>query len=171
MSLASQTEVKLSERHIAQLSSEYLADGVSQDRFAIREVTIVAEQLRAVVEMTGYGVSKTDQGGYHLTAPSVFRFLGQLLVIHGQVYFGLGETKAVEVWVKEHAMKHLAPVRDPCGIAVEGAIRGVRRARSNPAMIGVRYEFTVSEGAVTGEATAFFDLTPFPAVLATLQLP
>ncbi len=170
MSSAMLAPLALSQQQIQNLSSEYLTQGVHQDHFQISELSIAAEQLEGIIEMTNYGVSRTDEGGYHLTAPSVFRFLGQLLVIHGQIFFNLGETKMVEVWVKEHNMKHVAPVRDPRSIQVKGTIRGIRQARSNPAMIGVNYEFAVNEGAVQATATAFFDLSPFPEALASLQL-
>lgn len=170
MLAAAQNRVTLSSQQIAQLSSEYLSDGVYQDSFAISELTIADSTLEAKIEMTQFAVSKTDNGGYHLTAPSIFRFVGQILIIHGQVFFKLGDTKTVEVWVKDHSMKHVAPVRDPRLIRVKGVLQGLRRARSNPAMIGVRYEFVVNDGAVLGEATAFFDLSAHPEALASLSI-
>lgn len=171
ISQASPQKIKLSPQEIQQLSSEYLTQGVFQDHFAIRDLCVQGEEMEALIEMTGFGISETDVGGYHLTAPSIFRFLGQILIIHGQKFFSLGDTKAVEVWVKEHTMKHKSPIRDPRAIVVKGGIRGVRRAQSNPAMIGVEYTFTVNDGAVLGSAKAFFDLTPFPSALAALQIP
>lgn len=165
----SQPPKRLTEAQIASLSSDYLTQGVFQDSFAIRSVDITGPQLDALIEMTHFGVSPTDLGGYHLTAPSLFRFLGQLLVIHGQVYLNLGDQKKVEVWVKEHTMKHVAPVRSPQNITVQGTIEGMRRAYSHPGMVGFKYRFLVNGGAVKGEACAFFDLTPFPHVLSTLS--
>ena len=153
---------------IEALSSDYLTQGVFQDSFAIRSVEIDGNRLSAQIDMTQFGVSPTDRDGYHLTAPSVFRFLGQLLVIHGQVYLNLGDHKKVEVWVKEHSMKHVRPVRSPQGIQVQGSIESMKKAHSNPAMIGFHYVFDINEGAVRGEARAFFDLTPFPEILSGL---
>lgn len=164
------TTFTLSPEQISQLSSEYLTNGVYQDSFAIKQIAIDDKQLEAIIDMTSCGVSKTDRDGYHLTAPTIFRFLGQLLVIHGQIYFDLGETKTVEVWVKEHTIKHRKPIRDTNHIPVACAIRGVRAAHSNPEMVGIIYEITVADGAVLGEATAFFDLSRFPAALAKLAL-
>jgi hypothetical protein len=163
-----QPPLSLSESQIASLSSDYLTQGVFQDSFAIRSVEICGIQLDATIDMIEFGVSPTDKGGYHLTAPSVFRFLGQLLVIHGQVYLNLGEQKTVEVWVKEHTMKHVAPIRSPKNIRVQGKIDHMRKAHSQPSMVGFNYDFLVNGGAVKGSACAFFDLSPFPHILSKM---
>jgi hypothetical protein len=167
---AQQNPTTLSPSQISSLSSEYLRQGVYQDNFEIYQATVQDDKLQALVKMTQFAISPTDQGGYHLTAPTIFRFLGQLLIIHGHVFFSLGLEKKVEVWVKEHTMKHLAPVRDPHTITVHGQMKGTKRARSNPAMIGTRYEFSINEGAVVGEALAFFDLASYPKILENLAL-
>src|SRR4051794_40586356 len=97
----------LSRTEIETLSSPYLADGVYQDRIAIHAVRVSGSHLTATVAVTDFGISPTDRGGYHLTAPTVFRMVGQVVVIHGHALLNL-TAKEVEVWVKEHSMKHRA---------------------------------------------------------------
>jgi hypothetical protein len=138
------------------LSSSYLSDGAFQDSFAIKSLALSNTRIEGTLAMESFGVSVTDDGGYHLTAPTVFRMVGQLVVIHGHWLLGLKQ-KSVEVWVKDHSMKHRKPLRDSQSIRISVAVSNPRVARSNLNMIGLTYLLTLDGGAVVGEATAFFD--------------
>ena len=99
-----------------------------------------------------------DAGGFHLTAPTVFRMAGQLVVIHVHWLAGLPE-KAVEVWVRDHQMSHRRPSRDPGRVAVTMALRAARGASRHPGMLRVEYEATVEGGDVVGRTVTYADFS------------
>ena len=160
--------MRLSGTALDPLLSAYLTDGVHQDSFRIDSIDVDGPDATAKCRMTSAAVSKTDSGGFHLTAPTVFRMAGQLLVVHGQVLFGF-ESKQVEVWVKEHALKHRRPVRHAEGIEVRARITSWRTGFKNPEMFGFSYEVTIEDDAVVGHGQAFFDLGAVPDAASRIE--
>jgi hypothetical protein len=149
----------LSNREIRQLSSEYLNVGAFQDSFEVKSAVVSSQYIDATVRMSSFGISLTDAGGYHLTAPTVFRMVGQLIVIHGHWLLGL-EKKSIEVWVKDHYMKHRKPVRNFENIDIKIKVANPVQARGMSTMYGLEYEISIGAKAVIGNASAFFDTSP-----------
>ncbi len=146
----------LSTTQIQALSSEYLAKGAFQDDFEIKSVEIEGKKLRARLKMTSFGISPSDTEGYHLTAPTVFRMVAQLVVIQGHEFLGFTQ-KTLEVWVREHYFKHRRPIRDPNEILLDLEISDIVPSPVNPDMLGFHFKMGINKNAVAGHGSAFFD--------------
>lgn len=147
------------------LMSRYLTDGVHQDRFSLQDIDLQGAAAHGRFALDSFGVSPEDAGGFHLTAPTVFRMAGQLVVIHVHWLAGLQE-KAVEVWVRDHQMSHRRPSRDPARVVVTMALRSARSAMRNPGMLRVEYEATIEDGDVVGRTVTYADFGHHPEALA-----
>lgn len=149
---------------VAPLMSDYLTDGVHQDRFSLTGVTLTPRAVTGLLRLDQFGVSPEDVGGFHLTAPTCFRMAGQLVVIHTHWLAGLRE-KAFEVWVRDHTMRHQRPVRDPGAIDLTMTLVSARTAHRHPSMLRVDYTAAIGQDDVVGTTTSYVDLTPHPAAL------
>lgn len=153
----------------APLMSEYLTDGVHQDRFSLTSITLTPASVRGQLRLDTYGISPEDPGGFHLTAPTCFRMAGQLVVIHTHWLAGL-EEKRFEVWVRDHSMRHRRPVRDPRAVDLTMTLVAARLAHRHPGLVRVEYEATIGDGDVVGRTTSYVDLTLDPQALRQLRV-
>ncbi len=151
----------LSAEQAVNLSSEYLTNGIFSDVFEFGEIKVSGFSLAALASVTKFGVSPQDELGFHLSAPTIFRIVAQLAVIHGHVLFGL-EKKTVEVWVREHYFKHRWPMRDPLHVDINYRIDSLKTAPSNSDMLGFNFSGEIGGGSVIGYGSAFYDLSKVP---------
>jgi hypothetical protein len=139
---------------IAPFLSPYLTAGRRAETWAIREVEIDGDRLRAVVGMTSTFVSPTDAGGFHLTAFSTLEFVSQLVIIHAHVWAGL-DRKTREGWLLETSIRTANAIRDPDHIEVGLVSKSIRKIGES--ILG-NFEFTVADrhgGSFTGRLKAF----------------
>ncbi|GGD09487.1 hypothetical protein [Nocardioides daphniae] len=153
---------------VAPLMSDYLTDGVHQDRFSLTSISLTPTAVRGMLRLDSFGVSPEDVGGFHLTAPTCFRMAGQLVVIHTHWLAGL-EQKSFEVWVRDHSMRHQRPVRDPHAVDLTMTLVAARLAHRHPGLVRVDYEAAIGDGDVVGRTTSYVDLTPDPQALRQVR--
>lgn len=153
---------------ITPLLSEYLMNGVHQDRLQLTGSAMEAAQLQLTFALESYGVSPEDEGGFHLTAPTVFRMAGQALVAHVHWLAGF-QKKAVEVWVRDHQMRHVRPSRDAQHIPVKLSLRQAGPGARNPHMLKVVYQAEVDNGAVLGQTVSYADFSSQPDRMAHIR--
>lgn len=150
---------------VAPLMSDYLTDGVHQDKFSLTAITLTPDAAAGLLRLDEFGISPEDVGGFHLTAPTCFRMAGQLVVIHTHWLAGL-EQKAFEVWVRDHTMRHNRPVRDHQNIDLTMTLTAARTAHRHPTLLRVEYAAAIGDGDVVGTTTSYVDLTGHPEALA-----
>lgn len=155
-------------QEVAPLLSKYLLDGVYQDRLSLQRCDLAASDLQAVFALENYGVSPEDEGGFHLTAPTVFRMAGQALVAHVHWLAGFKQ-KAVEVWVRDHQMRHQRPSRDADNISVRMVLKQAGPGARNPHMLKVVYQAAVDDGAVVGQTVSYADFSAQPQAMQAVK--
>lgn len=153
---------------VAPLLSKYLLDGVYQDRLSLQRCDLAPAHLQAVFALESYGVSPEDVGGFHLTAPTVFRMAGQALVAHVH-WLADFKQKAVEVWVRDHQMRHQRPSRDAANIPVRMALKQAGPGARNPHMLKVVYQAEVDDGAVVGQTVSYADFSAQPQAMQAVK--
>lgn len=117
---------RLAPQEIAALSSPYIDRGVKQDAWEIVELEVDGRNLKARIRMTGFFVSPTDPGGFHLTIFSTQEFLAQLANIYLHLAAGL-DTKCRETWMRQSDITSRTTIRDPENIRVDMEYVGLRR--------------------------------------------
>lgn len=153
---------------VSPLMSDYLTDGVHQDKFSLAGITLTPEAAAGRLRLDEFGISPEDVGGFHLTAPTCFRMAGQLVVIHAHWLAGL-EQKSFEVWVRDHTMRHNRPVRDHQNIDMTMRLTAARTAYRHPSLLRVEYSAAIGDGDVVGTTISYVDLTPHPGALAQVK--
>lgn len=153
---------------VTPLMSDYLTDGVHQDKFSLTGITLTPSAAAGRLRLDEFGLSPEDVGGFHLTAPTCFRMAGQLVVIHTHWLAGL-EQKTFEVWVRDHTMRHNRPVRDHQDIDLTMTLTAARTAHRHPSLLRVEYSAQIGQGDVVGTTTSFVDLTPHPEALTQVR--
>lgn len=117
---------QLGKEEIAALSSAYIDQGVKKDAWEICEITVDGPILKARLRMTGFFVSPTDPGGFHLTIFSTQEFLAQLANIYLHLAAGY-MTKECETWMRECSITSRKTIRDPENIQVEIDFFGLKK--------------------------------------------
>jgi hypothetical protein len=153
---------------VAPLLSKYLLDGVYQDKLTLKNCELEVSHLQAVFGLESYGISPEDVGGFHLTAPTVFRMAGQALVAHVHWLAGFAH-KTVEVWVRDHQMRHQRPSRDAQHIPVKLQLLQAGPGARNPHMLKVVYQAEVDGGAVVGQTVSYADFSAQPQAMQLVK--
>lgn len=115
----------LNSEQVKALSSKYIDEGVKKDCWAIREIEISDEVLKAHVCMTSFFVSPTDSDGFHLTIFTTQEILAQAANIYLHVFAGYS-VKSMETWMRECNITCRSSVRDHENIMVELEISSIR---------------------------------------------
>lgn len=150
---------------VESLMSKYLMDGVYQDRLSMTSADLNPHEMSANFALDSYGVSPEDAGGFHLTAPAVFRMAGQMLVMHVHWLAGFSK-KSVEVWVRDHQISHRRPSRDPSDVPVKLTLLQAGPGARNPHMLRVAYSATFDGDAVAGQTVSYADFSGHEAEFA-----
>lgn len=153
---------------VESLMSKYLMDGVYQDRLSMTSVDLNPDAMSASFALESYGVSPEDAGGFHLTAPTVFRMAGQMLVMHVHWLAGFSK-KSVEVWVRDHQISHRRPSRNPHAVPVTLTLTQAGPGARNPHMLRVAYNATFDGDAVSGQTVSYADFSGHEAAFAAAR--
>ena len=113
-----ESEMNLGKTEIADLSSNYIDEGVKVDAWEIMNINISGKLLKAEIGMVSFFVSPTDPDGFHLTIFSTQEFLAQLANIYLHVAADF-KTKCRETWMRECAITSRKVIRNPKKIFVE----------------------------------------------------
>ena len=121
-----ESEVNLGKTEIADLSSNYIDEGVKVDAWEILNIHISGRLLKAEIGMVSYFVSPTDPDGFHLTIFSTQEFLAQLANIYLHIVAGF-KTKCHETWMRECAITSRKVIRNPEKIFVEMDFKSLKK--------------------------------------------
>lgn len=132
--MTSEPRKRLAPADIAALSSPYIDRGVKKDAWEIVEMDIDGRVVKARIRMTGFFVSPTDPGGFHLTIFSTQEFLAQLANIYLHVAAGF-DTKCRETWMRESDITSRTTIRDPENIRVDMEFVGLKQLGDSLAAI------------------------------------
>ena len=111
---------------IKKFASDYISHGIRQECWQIDDVSILNNQLSAVVSMQSHYTSGQDDLGFHLSSFSAKEFSAQLMVLYVHVQQGFSE-KTREVWVVEGRIRCLRPIRNSSRIEVNMTMLAVRQ--------------------------------------------
>lgn len=124
----------LGREEITKISSVYLNEGRSQDKWEILHVEIEDGTLDARLKMQSYYVSQTDPGGFHLPMYPSLEFVSQLMIIYAHVWAGFPE-KNKEAWMLETSFTGKRPIRDPENIQVHMKVSLIKKIKGNVLMV------------------------------------
>ena len=150
---------------VESLMSKYQMDGVYQDRLSMTAADLSPHAMTAKFALDSYGVSPEDAGGFHLTAPTVCRMAGQMLVMHVHWLAGFRK-KSVEVWVRDHQISHRRPSRNPQDVPVILTLTQAGPGARNPHMLRVAYTAQFDGDAVSGQTVSYADFSGHQAEFA-----
>lgn len=139
--MSTQLDLHLKTDDIKKFASDYISNGLRQERWQIDEVSILNKHLSAVVSMQSHYTSGQDNLGFHLSSFSAKEFCAQLMVLYAHVQQGFSE-KTREVWVVEGRIRCVRPIRNPSRIEVNMTMLAVRQRRGKAFCIA---DFLVSD--------------------------
>jgi hypothetical protein len=118
--------MQLSAQDIKPLSSPYLNEGRSQERWRVHGVDIDGPRLRAQVAMESVYVSATDDGGFHLSVFATQEFVSDLLIVYLHAWAGY-KRKTREVWMLESSVRSRYAIRSRDRIQVDMQVASIRK--------------------------------------------